>query len=96
MTTPSHLIVGALRDLAGMELLGLSLRPELPRAVPVTQKRDGMYYLVALRFETTDEAERFQSGLEEFCDGNCDSGMLFLKRPPPITRDECGNCFGIN
>jgi len=59
MTTPLHLIVGGLRDLAGMELPGLELLPESPRAVPITQKRRDGYYLVGIKFETSAEAEHF-------------------------------------
>jgi hypothetical protein len=95
MNGPFPLIVRGLRDLAGMELPGLELRPELPRTTPVTMKReDGVYYLVALDFETPDAAENFRSGLEKQCDR--DGARLFLKTPPPIIRDSCGNCSGIN
>jgi hypothetical protein len=88
------LVVRMLRDVAGMELSGLELRPELPRTVPVTQKRDGVYYLVALDFETPDAAENFRSGLEKECD--LAGARVFLKNPPAIIRDERGNVFGLN
>jgi hypothetical protein len=94
VSTAESLIICGPRDLVGMELSGIELRQELPRAVPVTQKCDGMYYLIALQFDTAAEAEHFASGLEEHCDR--DDTRLFLKRPPTITRDECGNCSGVN
>lgn len=93
--SPISLIAGALPGLAEMELPGIELRPELPRAVPMTQKRDGVYYLIGLRFETAAEAENFVAEeLAEFCDR--DGERLFLKKPPAINRDERGNCSGIN
>jgi hypothetical protein len=92
---PFSLIIRGLRDLAGMELPGLELQPELPRAVPVTMKyEDGIHYLVGLRFETAAEAENFADGLAEFCDR--DGERLFLKKPPAINQDERGNCSGTN
>jgi hypothetical protein len=81
-------------DLARMALASIEPRPEVPRAVPVTLGRDGVYYLVALDFETPDAAENFRSGLEEHCDR--DGRRLFLKNPCAVNRDECGNCSGIN
>jgi hypothetical protein len=72
------LIICGLRDLAGMELPGIELRPELPRAVPVTMRRDEGIYLVGLRFETAAEAENFAKGLEEHCDR--DGQRLLFKR----------------
>ena len=95
MASPFHLIVGGLRDLAGMELRGLELRPELPRAIPITQERDGAYFLVGLRFESADEAEKFAEGLSEFLVER-DGERLMLKKPAPVKRDEQGNCFGIH
>lgn len=94
MASPFHLIVGALRDLAGMELAGLELRPELPCAIPITQKSGGTYFLVGLRFESADEAEKFAEGLGEFVDR--DGERLMLKKPPAIHRDTFGNCSGVN
>jgi hypothetical protein len=94
MNGPLPLIIRGLRDLAGVELSGIELRQELPRAVPMTQKRDGIYYLIGLQFETTAEAEKFAEGLAEFCDR--EGARLFLKRPLTISRDECGNCSGVN
>ncbi len=88
MNGPFPLIVRGLRDLAGMELPGLELRPELPRAVPITQKRDGIYYLIGLRFKTAAEAEKFADGLAEFCDR--DGERLVLKKPPAINQDYSG------
>ncbi len=78
MNGPFPLIIRGLRDLAGMELAGLELREDLPRTVPITQKRDGIYFLIGLRFETAAEAEDFASGLEEFCDR--DGARLLLKK----------------
>ena len=83
MTAASNLIV---------EWFGKPAEP--PRAIPVTCARDGVYYLVALDFETPDAAANFASGLENFCDRV--GARLFLKAPPPIIRDEHGNCSGIN
>jgi hypothetical protein len=95
VSTPFHLIVRGLRDLAGMELSGLELQPELPQAVPVTMKKeDGMGYLVGLDFYTAEEAEKFADGLSAFCD--LDGARLILKRPPAINQDERGNCSGVN
>jgi hypothetical protein len=94
VTTVPNLLVGRLRDLAGTELSGIEPRQELPRAIPATQKRGGIYYLIGLQFATVTEAERFASGLEEHCDR--DGARLFLKRPPAINQDERGNCSGVN
>lgn len=88
------LIIRGMRDMAGMELPGIELRPELPRAIPITVRRDDGVYLVGLRFKTVAEAEKFAEGLAEFCDR--DGEQLFLKRPPAINRDERGNCSGVN
>jgi len=91
----THLIIRGLRDLAGMELPGIELRPELPRAVPITMKRDdGGYDLVGLRFDSSTGAADFANGLGEVC---CRDGeQVFLKKPPPITQDAHGNCAGVN
>ena len=86
------LIIGGLRNL--MDLSGIELRPELPSAVPITQKRDGIYYLIGLEFSTAAEAESFANGLAEFC--YSDGARLFLKRPPVISQDWRGNCSGVN
>jgi hypothetical protein len=87
-----------LDGLAGMVLAAIELRPELPRAFPITMKcEDSSYCLVGLRFETPAEAEHFANGLAEVvtkCD--CDGRRLFLKSHPAINQDECGNCSGIN
>lgn len=95
MSHPFSLIVHGLRDLAGLELPGIELRSELPRAVPVTMKRDdSIRYLVGLDFATAAAAEDFANSLEEFVDR--DGARLFLKRPPAIKQDEVGNVLGIN
>ena len=89
------LIVRMLRDVAGMELPGLELRSELPRGIPVTLRHDdGTHCLIGLDFETAAEAEKFGDGLAAFC--HRDDARLFLKRPPTIIQDECGNCSGTN
>lgn len=74
---------------------GIELGPQLPRAVPVTQKlADGSYKLVALRFDTAAAVEDFAKGLAEFVDR--DGERLFLKKAAAINRDERGNCSGVN
>jgi len=85
MNGPFPLIVGGLRDLAGMELPGLELRPELPSAVPIYMKNaDGIQCLVGTRFATSAEAQDFARGLEDCCE--CDGQRLLFKRPfPAIT-----------
>jgi hypothetical protein len=56
-----------------------ALRPPLPRAVPMTQKRDdGIYYLIGVRFDTEAEAQNFALGIEGHCD--VDGQRLFFKR----------------
>lgn len=70
------------------------LRPESPRAIPITRQRDDGYELSGLRFETLAGAEDFAKGLEGICDR--DGERVFLRTPPAINRDERGNCWGIN
>lgn len=91
---PFSLIVGGVRYFAGIGLLDIELRPESPRAIPITQERDGTYYLIGLDFETAAEAERFANGLSRFCDR--DGARLLFKKPAKINRDEHGNCSGVN
>jgi hypothetical protein len=84
---PISPIIAGLRDLPGMELLGIKLKPGFPRAVPISQKRDdSIHYLIGLRFETPAEAESFANGLTDHC--SRDGQRVLFKRPgPPTTQD---------
>ena len=72
-------LIRELCDATGMDLSGFELRPPLPRAVPITQKRDGVYYMIGVRFETEAETENFAQGLDAHCDR--DGRRLLFKRP---------------